>query len=69
MKTLAVELPDGLAAALESAVEESGSEAQELTRAALRDFIEQGHFALQERHQLEDIASAMRAIAPAICTP
>ena len=60
MKTLAVELPDALAAALEHAAAESGCDAQELARAALREFIEQGRFALQERHQLQDIASALR---------
>jgi hypothetical protein len=60
MKTLALELPDALAAALDLAVAESGCDAQELTRAALREFIEYGRFALQERHQLSDIASALR---------
>jgi predicted transcriptional regulator len=60
MKTFAVELPDALAAALDQAAAESGSDAQELARAALREFLERGRFALQERHQLEDIASALR---------
>jgi len=60
MKTIALELPDALAAALELAAVESGCDAQELARAALREFIEQGRFALQERHQLQDIASALR---------
>jgi predicted transcriptional regulator len=60
MKTLAVELPDGLAAALDIAAVESGCDAQELARAALREFIEHGRFALQERHQLEDITAALR---------
>ena len=60
MKTIALELPDALAAALDSAAVESGHDAQELARAALRKFIARGRFALQERHQLEDIASALR---------
>jgi predicted transcriptional regulator len=60
MKTFAMELPDSLAAALDLAAAETGSDAQELARAALREFIEHGRFALQERHQLEDIAAALR---------
>lgn len=60
MKTFALELPDALAAALDLAVAESGCDAQELALAALREFIEHGRFALQERHQMEDITFALR---------
>jgi len=60
MKTLAVELPDALADALDMAAVESGCDAQELARAALREFIQHGRFALQERHQLDDITAALR---------
>ena len=60
MKTIALELPDPLADALERAVKESGCAAQELAREALRDFLLHGRFALQEQHQLEDVATALR---------
>jgi hypothetical protein len=60
MKTLALELPDALTAALDLAAAESGCDARELACAALQEFIEHGRFASQERHQLEDIASALR---------
>jgi hypothetical protein len=63
MKTFALELPDALAAALDQAVAESGCDAKELALAALRQFIVHGRFALQERHQLEDVASALREAA------
>lgn len=59
MKMIAVELPDPLAEALDRAVKESGCAAQELAREALRDFLQQGRFALQEQHLLEDVAKVL----------
>ena len=66
MKTIALELPDPLADALERAVKESGCAAQELAREALRNFLLHGHFALQEQHQLEDVATALREAGLAV---
>ena len=66
MKTIALELPDPLADALERAVKESGCAAQELAREALRDFLLHGRFALQEQHQLEDVATALREAGLAV---
>lgn len=66
MKTIALELTDPLAEALERAVKESGCAAQELAREALRDFLLHGRFALQEQHQLEDVASALREAGLAV---
>lgn len=56
---IALELPDPLAEALERAAKESGSNARELTLHALRDFLAHSQFALQERHQLEDISASL----------
>ncbi|KAB2648218.1 MAG: hypothetical protein DVB27_01530 [Verrucomicrobia bacterium] len=59
MKTFALELPDPLAAALDGAVVEGGfRDAGEVAREALRDYLSHRRFALQERHQLDDIAAA-----------
>ncbi len=66
MKTIALELPDPLADALERAVKESGCAAQELAREALRDFLVHGRFALQEQHQFEDVATALREAGLAV---
>ena len=66
MKTIALELPDPLADALERAVKESGCAAQELAREALRNFLLHGQFALQEQHQLEDVATALREAGLAV---
>jgi len=66
MKVIALELPDPLADALERAAEESGCEAQELAREALRNFLEHGRLALQEQHQLEDVATALREAGLAV---
>ena len=61
MKTLALELPEPLAAKLDRAVAEgSFRNAGDLTRMALRDFLARGRLALVERHQLEDIKTAVR---------
>jgi len=70
MKTIALDLPDPLADpladALERAVKESGCAAQELAREALRNFLLHGQFALQEQHQLEDVATALREAGLAV---
>ncbi len=60
MKTLAIELPDPLAAALDHAVVDGGfRDAGEVAREALRDYLSHRRFALQERHQTKDIAAAL----------
>ncbi len=56
MKKISLELPDPLALALEGAVSETGSDAQELTLAALREFLTRKRYQLIEEQQLEDIA-------------
>ena len=65
MKTLAIELPDPLAAALDHAVVDGGfRDAGEVAREALRDYLSHRRFALQERHQMEDIAAALAEAKP-----
>jgi Arc/MetJ-type ribon-helix-helix transcriptional regulator len=65
MKTLALELPDPLAAALDDAVVDGGfRDAGEVAREALRDYLSHRRFALQERHQLDDIAAALAEVKP-----
>jgi Arc/MetJ-type ribon-helix-helix transcriptional regulator len=65
MKTLALELPDPLAAALNDAVVDGGfRDAGEVAREALRDYLSHRRFALQERHQLDDIAAALAEVKP-----
>ena len=61
MKTLQVELPDEIARDVEGAVR-SGvfHDAAEVVRAALREFISNRRFELQEQQQLQDIAWALR---------
>ena len=61
MKTLQVELPDGIARDVEGAVQ-SGvfHDAAEVVRAALREFISTRRFELQEQQQWQDIAWALR---------
>ena len=60
MKTLALELPDPLAAALDDAVVDGGfRDAGEVAREALRDYLSHRRFALLERHQMDDIAAAL----------
>ena len=65
MKTLAIELPDPLAAALDHAVVDGGfRDAGEVAREALRDYLSHRRFALPERHQMEDIAAALAEAKP-----
>ncbi len=65
MKTLALELPDPLAAALDDAVVDGGfRDAGEVAREALRDYLSHRRFALQERHQMDDIAAALAEVKP-----
>jgi len=61
VKTLQVEVPDQMARQVEQAVE-SGvfTDAAEVVRAALREFISHRRFELMERQQLDDIAWALR---------
>ncbi len=61
MKTLQVELPDQMAREVENAVQAGVFEnTTEVVRAALREFITSRRFELVERHQLQDIAWALR---------
>ena len=51
---------DPLAAALDDAVVDGGfRDAGEVAREALRDYLSHRRFALQERHQMDDIAAAL----------
>jgi Arc/MetJ-type ribon-helix-helix transcriptional regulator len=61
MKTLALELPESLAIALDRAVEEGGfADAQELAREALRRYIESHSVNLQEEFIREDVAWGLK---------
>ncbi len=65
MKTFTLELPDPLAAALDDAVVDGGfRDAGEVAREALRDYLSHRRFALQERHQMDDIAAALAEVEP-----
>lgn len=60
MKTLALELPDPLAEALDRAVTDGGfRDAEEVAREALRDYLGRRRFCLQEQQQLQDISLAL----------
>lgn len=60
MTTISLELPDSLVEALKVAETETGSDARELTLAALREFLGEHRFALADVHQRADIAEALR---------
>lgn len=55
MSTITLELPDPLAEALKDAEAETGSDARELTLAALREFLARKRYQLLESQQIEDI--------------
>jgi len=55
MTTISLELPDPLAEALKSAEAETGSDAEDLAVAALREFLGRKRYQLIESQQLEDI--------------
>lgn len=60
MSTLTVELPDELARELGRVVESGWfADKDDAVRAALRDLLASGRYALQERQQLDDIALAL----------
>ena len=61
MKTLQVELPDGMAREVEQAVEAGVFQnTAEVVRAALREFVSRRRYELMERQQLDDVAWALR---------
>lgn len=60
MTTMTLDFPDALTAELDAAVEAGWFENQaEAVRAAVRDFVSQRRFALQEQQQLADIDWAL----------
>ena len=60
MTTMTLDFPDALTAELDAAVEAGWFENQaEAVRAAVRDFVSQRRFALQEQQQLADIEWAL----------
>jgi Arc/MetJ-type ribon-helix-helix transcriptional regulator len=62
MTTMTLDFPDALTAELEAAVEAGWFENQaEAVRAAVRDFVSQRRFALQEQQQLADIEWAVNS--------
>ncbi|MGF1655512.1 MAG: hypothetical protein ACFCU3_00890 [Verrucomicrobiales bacterium] len=63
MTTISLHLPDPLAEALKSAEAETGSDAQELVVAALREFLAHKRYQLIESQQMEDIAWVRSKIA------
>lgn len=62
MTTMTLDFPDALTAELEAAVKAGWFENQaEAVRAAVRDFVSQRRFALQEQQQLADIEWAVNS--------
>lgn len=63
MTTMTLDFPDALTAELDAAVEAGWFENQaEAVRAAVRDFVSQRRFALQEQQQLADIEWAVNSV-------
>lgn len=61
MKTLSIDLPEALAAALEKAVVDNGFiDSQELAREAIRRYIDSHSAELHERFIREDIAWGLK---------
>jgi Arc/MetJ-type ribon-helix-helix transcriptional regulator len=62
MTTLTLDFPDALTAELDAAVDAGWFENQaEAVRAAVRDFVSQRRFALQEQQQMADIEWALNS--------
>lgn len=61
MKTLEIEVPDQLAREMEEVVRRGWfTDESELARQALGDFLRHHRLDLQEQHQLDDVAWALR---------